>query len=92
MKRVQGIVHGKVQGVGFRHFTKVTAAEHDIKGWVRNLSDGTVEFEAEGPESSIRRFIEDIKKGQRPAKVESVETNDIQPLKSETRFRQRKTR
>ncbi|PYZ96877.1 acylphosphatase [Alteribacter lacisalsi] len=92
MIRLQGIVKGKVQGVGFRHFVKMEAAEHEIKGWVRNLSDGTVEFEAEGPEGNVDEFVAALEQGQRPAKVDSVETNKIQPLENEKGFRQRSTR
>ncbi|WP_096439589.1 acylphosphatase [Alteribacter populi] len=89
MKRIQGIVSGKVQGVGFRNFTQQTAAEENMKGWVRNLPDGTVEFEAEGDEKAVETFVKRLKKGQFPAKVEAIVTNNIQVLNEEKDFRVR---
>ncbi|WP_026690963.1 acylphosphatase [Alteribacter aurantiacus] len=92
MKRIHGIVSGKVQGVGFRYFTMQEAIEHNLKGWVRNRSDGTVEFEAEGKEASLKSFTAKVKKGSRTSKVDNVVTYEIEPKKTETRFRKRKTK
>ncbi len=53
------IVHGRVQGVGFRYTVKRFANEHKLKGTVRNLPDGTVEIiilEEEQHLNMIRRF------------------------------------
>ena len=52
------IVHGKVQGVNFRKSTAEKANELSVKGYVMNLSDGTVMIEAEGSQASIDEFIE----------------------------------
>ena len=61
--------HGRVQGVGFRWTVRKVAMEFDVTGWVRNLSDGSVELVAEGerpeleafqdavPKAGLRRFI-----------------------------------
>ncbi|WP_183163945.1 acylphosphatase [Alteribacter keqinensis] len=92
MKRIHGIVSGRVQGVGFRYFTMHEAVNADVKGWVRNRSDGTVEFEAEGTESNLKAFTEKIKKGPKRSQVENVVTYDIEPKKNETKFRKRKTK
>lgn len=56
--RVHLIVEGRVQGVWYRDSTRLKATELEIKGWVKNRSDGTVEIVAEGDESDIRRFVE----------------------------------
>ena len=56
--RVHLIVEGRVQGVWFRESTRITATELDVKGWVRNRSDGSVEIIAEGQEENIMKFIE----------------------------------
>ena len=60
MKRYSIIASGRVQGVGFRAYVQEIAEEMDISGWVRNLSNGTVECEAEGDDEQITRFINRI--------------------------------
>ncbi len=66
-------IHGRVQGVGFRHSTLRTAVSLGIKGYVRNLYDGTVEVLAEGDENSMNQFVNYLKTGPRMARVERVE-------------------
>ena len=56
--RVHLVVEGRVQGVWYRDSTRLKATELEIKGWVKNRSDGTVEIVAEGHESDIRKFVE----------------------------------
>lgn len=48
---------GRVQGVGFRHTTRVIAAQHSVTGYVRNLPDARVEVVAEGDLNEIDRFF-----------------------------------
>ncbi len=43
------LISGKVQGVGFRWFTRVSARRLGLSGWVMNHDDGTVEVSASGP-------------------------------------------
>lgn len=71
------IVSGKVQGVGFRYFSQATAAEHDINGWVRNLSDGTVELHVEGEEGKYNSFKQSLRDGNRFVGVEQIEEKDV---------------
>jgi acylphosphatase len=47
------IVSGQVQGVGFRAFVRDTARALGVKGWTRNLPDGSVELEAEGEAAAM---------------------------------------
>lgn len=54
---------GTVQGVGFRRFVKNIADEMGVKGFVRNLPDGTVEVVAEGDEELLRKFLKAIENG-----------------------------
>jgi len=61
--RVHGIVSGRVQGVGFRYFTQDIAAQYDVRGWVKNLPDGRVEFVAEGPKGMLNDFVKTINRG-----------------------------
>lgn len=67
MKKVRIIVHGRVQGVGFRFMTKLVADELGITGLVRNEPDGTVYIEATGPTTSIDRFINKVQASPSPS-------------------------
>ena len=51
MKALHLIIHGRVQGVGYRQWLQQTASLHELHGWVRNLTDGTVEALLCGPEA-----------------------------------------
>ena len=54
------IFTGRVQGVGFRYATKQLALGFDVIGWVKNLSDGTVELQIMGEPDEIEEFIQEI--------------------------------
>ena len=61
--RLHAVIHGRVQGVGFRAFTQRKAVELDLTGWVRNRWDGSVETVAEGPRSSLEKFLKSLQRG-----------------------------
>lgn len=63
IQRVRAIVEGHVQGVGFRYFTMDQARRLGLSGWVRNLPDGSVEAEAEGPREDLLVFWKLWRKG-----------------------------
>lgn len=63
---------GRVQGVGFRHFTRQQARRFNIEGWVRNLRDGRVEVMMEGAPEDIERMMSQLKKGPGTAKVTDI--------------------
>jgi acylphosphatase len=71
-------VMGYVQGVGFRYRTLREAVSRDIKGFVKNMSDGSVYIEAEGSRKHLKDFIEWCKNG--PGYVESVTTDQYPPV------------
>jgi acylphosphatase len=79
-------VRGYVQGVGFRWSTAREAKSHGIKGFVKNLTDGSVYIEAEGTAGQLKAFIEWCKKGPDFGLVESVETESF-PSVNYTEFR-----
>ena len=54
--RLQILYSGRVQGVGFRYTVKSLAAGFEVTGTVRNLSDGRVEFIAEGARDELAAF------------------------------------
>lgn len=51
-------VRGRVQGVGFRWWTRARALELGLSGHARNLPDGRVEVNAQGPRSAVERLLE----------------------------------
>lgn len=71
------IISGRVQGVGFRYFCQATATEMKMKGWVRNLNDGTVELHIEGDESDYASFKRALYDGNRFVGVERIEETDV---------------
>jgi len=81
------LVRGDVQGVGFRFFAQRAAARHQIVGYVRNCSDGTVEALAEGPASSVEAFKHDLATGPQWAVVDQVEEIVLEPTGSYSAFR-----
>jgi len=62
MERFIIVVHGRVQGIGYRWFVWENAKKYNLNGWVKNCDDGTVECGVEGIKENIDKFIEDIKK------------------------------
>ena len=79
------IVHGQVQGVGFRIACARRAAEAQLRGWVRNLPDGTVEAVFEGESSAVERLTSWSADGPPMARVTRVEVFD-EPLVGEVGF------
>ncbi|MCB9914759.1 MAG: acylphosphatase [Planctomycetes bacterium] len=69
----RGYVSGRVQGVGFRYFAQAEAERLGLDGWVRNLPDGRVEFEAAGEERALEAFLAWLRKGPTFAHVSGVE-------------------
>ncbi len=65
-------VHGKVQGIFYRDWTKKTADKLGLTGWVRNTNE-TVEIVAEGDKMKLRELILECQKGPPMAKVEKVD-------------------
>lgn len=72
-KEMKLLISGRVQGVGFRHFTRTNAGELGLKGWVRNLNNGDVEALLQGPENKLSEMIEKLKNGPLPARVDQIE-------------------
>lgn len=58
-----GTIQGRVQGVGFRYFSKGCADSLGLNGWVRNLPDGSVEVFASGPKSTLEQFMQRLEEG-----------------------------
>ena len=67
------IVHGRVQGVGYRYFAKAAALKLGLAGFARNLDDGTVEVVAVGPKSKVEDLLGDLQRGPTLAEVRHIQ-------------------
>jgi len=77
-KRVRAKVTGRVQGVWFRASTQQKAAELGVRGYVRNMPDGSVEFVAVGPPEKVDELVEWARVGPPMARVERVELKEYE--------------
>ncbi len=66
-------IYGSVQGVGFRYYVMEVAQSSQLKGWVRNLDDGSVEALFDGAEADVNYALERCRKGPPSASVERIE-------------------
>jgi len=77
------IVSGEVQGVGFRHYTKLRARELGLSGWVQNLADGRVEIWIEGREVLVEEMVDWLRNGPPTARVRDIDAREVQPAQFE---------
>lgn len=75
MHRLHAVVHGDVQGVGFRYFLVDGAQRLGLNGWVRNRPDGAVELVAEGERAILEQLLQAARRGPRQAHVEGVDVD-----------------
>ena len=73
--RLSTVVHGRVQGVNFRAYTCRHALGLDLRGYVRNSWDGTVEVVAEGSRKALESLLAFLRAGPPSAWVERVDIN-----------------
>jgi acylphosphatase len=78
-RRATITISGVVQGVYYRHSAKQKADELRLRGFVRNLPDGSVEAVAEGQEEDVKSLIEWCKRGPRGALVDRVSVEWDEP-------------
>jgi acylphosphatase len=81
------IVKGRVQRVGFRFFVENAAQREGIHGYVRNRHDGSVEVLAEGDAEAMLRFEMAVRRGPAGARVDDVETIEVEPSSRFASFR-----
>jgi acylphosphatase len=73
VQRLHAVIHGDVQGVGFRYFVIDHARPLGVRGWVRNRADGTVEITAEGERRGLEELLDVLRRGPRGATVTDVD-------------------
>jgi acylphosphatase len=71
------VVSGRVQRVGFRFFAEAAGIRAGLVGWVRNLSDGTLEILAQGDEGDLQSFDRQVRHGPPGARVSSVDVTVV---------------
>jgi acylphosphatase len=69
-------IQGRVQGVGFRYFVLHHARQLGVKGFVKNLPDGSVLVEAVGNEESVYSLMDLCRQGPPRAKITGFLVND----------------
>jgi len=78
-RRITAIVGGRVQGVGFRAFTRSQAVDLGLSGHVENLPDGRVEVVAEGHIDDLELLLVRLRTGPTHADVRSIEVEWGEP-------------
>ncbi len=80
-------ISGEVQGVGYRFFAQRSSARHQVRGYIKNLSDGRVEVLAEGAAAAVDAFRQDLAAGPLHARVTGLEELVLEPTKLYSTFR-----
>jgi acylphosphatase len=80
MDKVKVRIEGRVQGVGFRFWTREIARELGVRGSVRNLPDGAVQVEAQAESTSLAAFLERL--GQGPPGADVTGLHRLEPSTS----------
>lgn len=84
--RARVVFHGRVQGVWFRASTRDVAKGIGVKGWVRNLPDGTVEAVFEGRKDKVEKAIAECRQFPPPKRVDHVDVEFSEPRNEFTTF------
>ncbi len=72
-----GKIFGKVQGVGYREWARKKANHLNLKGWIKNCHDSTVEFEVNGKKKDVKAFIKECYNGPLLSRVEKIDFRQI---------------
>lgn len=87
MIRYSIIVDGRVQGVGFRYFTQMIAMRYNLTGWCKNLRDGKVQMEVQGPKENVLNFINVIRKGNNFSRIDDMDLSELTVKEDEKKYR-----
>jgi len=86
-KRLNIIVSGRVQGVGYRYFARDAARSFNITGWVKNCDNGNVEVEAQGKSEILDSFCAELKRGPQGGYVEKLDIRELPVKDGENSFK-----
>ena len=87
MLRFHILISGRVQGVGYRFFTKDKASKYGVSGWVKNLPDGRVEAEVQGDENDLLDLLSVLRKGPPLGYVKDIVKYEIPADETDMDFR-----
>ncbi|MCV7078509.1 acylphosphatase [Mycobacterium szulgai] len=87
--RLTAWVHGQVQGVGFRWWTRCRALEQGLTGYAANQADGRVLVVANGPREAGEKLLELLRGGGTPGRVDNVVANWSEPTEQFSGFVER---
>lgn len=76
-------ISGRVQGVGYRHFTRQNAQNLGINGWVKNMRDGTVETVLSGSPKNVETMIKRLQEGPISARVDTIKELESDAVKED---------
>ena len=79
IEELHAVVHGYVQGVGFRYFVSRKASSLGLRGYARNAGDGSVVVVAQGPRGALENLLVTLRQGPSAAEVDEVETTWREP-------------
>ncbi|WP_026917637.1 acylphosphatase [Gordonia shandongensis] len=88
-RRLTAWVHGTVQGVGFRWWTRSRALELGLVGYASNKPDGRVLVVAEGSENAVAALLDALRSGRTPGRVDLVVESFEAPRGGLTGFEER---
>lgn len=80
------IFTGRVQGVGFRFQSALIAQKLGLTGWVKNLTDGSVEMDVQGPEDKVAFFKQCLKK-RPPIIIAQIKSQTLKTVETEKEFK-----
>lgn len=72
-------IFGRVQGVGYRYFAQRLGQDLQLRGWVKNLADGSVAVAALGPQPRLLQFEQGLRQCPPPARVIRIEVHEWKP-------------
>lgn len=87
--RLTAWVHGHVQGVGFRWWTRSRALELGLVGYAANKPDGRVQVVAQGSRGACQRLLDLLQSGDTPGRVDNVVADFTEPGDSLEGFTER---
>ena len=73
------LVHGRVQGVGYRYFASTEAEALGVSGFARNLPDGRVEVVAEAADAVLDQFEDRLREGPAFSTVAGLDRSPVAP-------------
>lgn len=87
LEELHAVVHGHVQGVGFRFWTERQAARLGLVGWVANRNDGSVEILVQGPHDQVVALLRRLKSSMTPGQIDYLDREIRRPTGHYTDFR-----